>query len=133
MNLPAYRHDGYKLLDCRACHAEFPDTFEVPAMELLERLRAGQLVKLVFLFEPEKIAGLDDPLGITRNGRHPSAERMWVRLDGIGPDGLHFGALRNTPAIFTPDVLKLDDRVVFELRHIAALDPEDYPSMRSPS
>jgi hypothetical protein len=125
VRLATFQDDGYELLDCVVRNAEAP-TFEVPDMALLERLRAGQLVKLVFRF-PREVVRYQS----RRPGGHPGAERMWVRVDGLGPDGLHFGVLRNNPAYFDADVLKCDDPVVFELRHVASLDPDDYPSLAS--
>lgn len=84
---------------------KFPE-FELPDEFLLQSLRAGSLVKLLFLFPVRK--GSDET----------QCERMWVRISSIDGQSL-VGALSNDPQSSTN--LKLGDQVAFSKDHISAI------------
>lgn len=95
--------DRWRLEDVGDRHRENPYTFYQPSAELVARLRADDLVKLIFAFQS------DDPAA-------PGAERMWVRI--TGRDGDRFaGVLDNVPRFIRG--LALRAAIDFEARHIA--------------
>jgi hypothetical protein len=85
-------------------------TFYKPSDSLIQRVAIGEVVKLIFRFESE------DP-------EAPSAERMWVLVDEIGPQGVFKGRLNNEPVHIVD--LKLDDPIEFESCHIISTEHED--------
>ncbi|QZI85803.1 hypothetical protein CPT_Summit_152 [Stenotrophomonas phage Summit] len=95
----------YTLKDCQQMHKEHPETFEVPSQQELHQLQAGDFVKLIFV-----------------NAKSPNTpnERMWVKVTKVGMDGGH-GELNNDPVFYHPSQLKCDDRVDFELKHVAGI------------
>jgi hypothetical protein len=78
-------------------------TFFKSPRETISLVRPGEVVKLIFVFESE-------------NPEAPRAERMWVIVDQIHPDGHFVGRLDNEPQWI--DDLKLGDEVTFDARHI---------------
>lgn len=78
-------------------------TFFKSSKEAISLVRPGEVVKLIFSFESE------DP-------EAPGAERMWVIVDHVGPDGHFSGRLDNEP--YWIKDLKLGDEVAFDARHI---------------
>ena len=95
---------SWTLGDGEALNREHPRSFFVPSRERRDRLRVGELVKL--LFEQS-------------DGR---GERMWVEITEVSLP--HFvGELANEPSIVD---LRHEDRIEFEARHVIAIeeDPE---------
>lgn len=83
--------------------AEYRYTFYKPPPSILQRVTAGEVVKLIFRFESE------DP-------EAPSAERMWVLVDEVLDDGRFKGRLNNEPRHIKD--LKLNDPMEFDTSHI---------------
>ena len=77
-------------------------TFYRPSQELINQLRIGNYVKLIFRLESD-------------NDDAPNAERMWVEITKI-QNKLFERRLDNDP-VFIED-LKCGDLVKFESRHI---------------
>jgi hypothetical protein len=98
----------YTLKDVEQVHREQPRTFSIPRGELRRALRPGWLVKLVFEL-PEPVENC-------------SAERMWVEVRQVR-DGGYVGRLDNRP-LYLKDLAPGDD-IVFDARHVAALDTGD--------
>ncbi|WP_426570996.1 immunity protein Imm33 domain-containing protein [Aquihabitans sp. McL0605] len=100
------------LLDAEAQHEAFPDTFPIPTVGERQALRAGDMVKLVFVLDPPPASG-------------PNAERMWVEVRSTLPDSAYEGWLTNRPKVITS--LEPSAVVAFEARHVAgiALRKED--------
>lgn len=78
-------------------------TFFKSPRETISLVRPGEVVKLIFLFDSD-------------NPDAPCAERMWVIVDQIGPDGRFHGRLDNEPRWI--EDLKLGDTLSFDARHI---------------
>jgi len=100
---------SWRLDDAAATAAANPFTFYKPSSEAIERLRAGNLVKLIFVFE-------------SNNPQAPRAERMWVCIERIEADR-YVGRLDNEPRYI--EDLKGGDEVEFEVRHIIQTDIDD--------
>jgi hypothetical protein len=94
------------LLDAEAQHEAFPDTFPIPSTEERLGLRAGDMVKLVFVLDPPPASG-------------PNAERMWVEVRAAQPDGTYEGWLTNRPKVIT--ALEPSAVVAFEAKHVAGI------------
>lgn len=94
---------SWHLEDADAIAAEYPYTFYKPSRELISRVRPGEIVKLVF--------GID-----TEDPEAPGAERMWVIVEELLPDGSFRGRLDNEPCYIAD--LKPGDLVHFEPCHI---------------
>lgn len=77
-------------------------TFYKPSQSLINKLKVGHLVKLIFRFE-------------TETSNQPGAERMWVEIIEIG-DEKFTGTLANDP-YYIKD-LKYKDVLEFEAKHI---------------
>lgn len=97
------RMPGWTLENADEVAAANRYTFFKSPRETISLVRPGEAVKLIFAFDS------DDP-------EAPGAERMWVIVDRIGPDGRFLGRLDNEPRWI--DGLKLGDQVVFDARHI---------------
>lgn len=78
-------------------------TFFKSPRETISLVRPDEVVKLIFVFDSE-------------NPEAPRAERMWVIVDQVGPDGHFIGRLDNEPEWI--EDLKLGDEVTFDARHI---------------
>jgi hypothetical protein len=92
--------------NAEARHAEAPRSFFIPPRGRREALLPGDVVKLIFLFDPAAWNGM--------NG-----ERMWVEvLSSLG--GNYVGELLNQPTHMK--TLKAGDTVTFTPEHIAAIE-----------
>lgn len=94
------------LLDAEAQHRSFPDTFPIPTEAERRALRAGDMVKLVFVLDPPPASG-------------PNAERMWVEVREAHKDGSFDGWLTNKPVVITS--LAPSAVVAFEAVHVAGI------------
>ncbi|HEY1043575.1 MAG TPA: DUF2185 domain-containing protein [Telluria sp.] len=92
-------------------------TFFKPSRATIAKVAPGEVVKLIFSFES------DDPDA-------PSAERMWVLVDKVEPDGRFLGRLDNHPGWIKDS--KAGDPVEFDASHIISTEHpeegEDLPS-----
>ena len=81
-------------IDAQQLHKDFPGTFKVPPPEALDKLTAGDLVKIAV-----------------------DSERFWVRIEGV--DGEKVAGHVYSDLILTDyHGLKAQDRIEFEKRHI---------------
>lgn len=94
------------LLDAESQNEAFPDTFPIPTRSERQRLRTGDLVKLVFVLDPPPEEG-------------PNAERMWIEVRRIGDDGSYDGWLTNDPVVIPG--LEPSTLIAFEPRHVAGI------------
>jgi hypothetical protein len=94
------------LLDAEAQHQAFPDTFPIPTSEERQALRAGDMVKLVFVLDPPPQSG-------------PNAERMWVEVRSALPDNSYEGWLTNRPKVITS--LEPSAVIAFSASHVAGI------------
>ena len=94
------------LLDAEAQHEAFPDAFPIPTAEERQGLRAGDMVKLVFVLDPPPTSG-------------PNAERMWVEVRTALPDHGYEGWLTNRPKVITS--LEPSAVVAFHACHVAGI------------
>lgn len=101
---------SWHLDDADQIAAESKYTFYKPSREIIERVKPGEVVKLIFRFESE------DP-------EAPAAERMWVLVDEVQGQGRFRGRLNNEPRHIQD--LKLDDPVQFEACHIINTEHDD--------
>jgi len=62
-------------------HAEAPETFHIPSANDRGSLGRGDFAKLIFRFS---------------DGEREFVERMWVRVEAVGPEG-YVGILDNNP------------------------------------
>ncbi len=90
--------------------AQYRYTFYKPSPAVIARLAPGDVVKLIFRFE----SSAPDA---------PAAERMWVIVDEVLPQGHFKGRLDNQPRHITD--LRLGDAVAFEAYHIVNTQLED--------
>jgi hypothetical protein len=79
---------NYTLLDAAAQHEKYPDTFEIPDDDDLDRIVVGDYVKLVFLpGAPAMKPGFVEPHTVGRGALEEAAltngERMWVKVTNI--------------------------------------------------
>ncbi|NCU66893.1 DUF2185 domain-containing protein [Acidovorax sp. 210-6] len=93
-----------------ALAAQYRYTFYQPSPAVIARLAPGDVVKLIFRFESS------DPDA-------PGAERMWVIVDEVLPQGRFKGRLDNQPRHITD--LQLGDPVAFEACHIVNTQLDD--------
>ena len=101
---------SWELVDADPIVAENPYTFYKPSRDLIERVRPGELVKLIFRFESS------DP-------KAPSGERMWVLVENVLPDGSFHGRLDNEPKYIAD--LKVNDPIAFQPCHIINTEHDD--------
>jgi uncharacterized protein YegJ (DUF2314 family) len=90
----------FKLDSGVEAHAEFPETFDIPSASDRESLGEGDLAKLMFRFS---------------DGERTFVERMWVRVQKVGPDG-YVGILDNNPD--GTDEIRAGMRVEFAAEHV---------------
>ena len=102
-----------KLVDGEQINAEHPDTFWIPSESDRRSIKPGHLVKLIFA-----AADADD------DDCDVGAERMWVSVTNIVDDTFttFTGTLANEPFELTN--LKFGDQVIFQPRHIIAIQNE---------
>ena len=84
----------------------YPKTFFIPSQEDIDKLKAGDCVKLIFV------------LKIRKKGDF-YAERMWVQILTIH-NGIFIGTLDNKP--FCLKSIKHDDIVSFRAENIACIE-----------
>jgi hypothetical protein len=101
---------SWHLDDADRIAAQNKYTFYKPSREIVEQVKPGEVVKLIFRFECE------DP-------EAPAAERMWVLIDEVLGKGRFRGRLNNEPRHIRD--LKLDDPVEFEACHIINTEHDD--------
>jgi hypothetical protein len=101
---------SWRLEDAAERAAEHKYTFYKPSAEEIERIRPGENVKLIFLFDS------DDPAA-------PRAERMWVGVDSIEGVGRFTGRLDNTPRWIAD--LKPGDPIEFRDIHIISTEHDN--------
>jgi hypothetical protein len=101
---------SWRLEDAAERAAEHKYTFYKPSAEEIERIRAGENVKLIFLFDSDDSAA-------------PRAERMWVVVDSIDGAGNFTGRLDNTPRWIAD--LKPGDPIEFRDVHIINTEHDD--------
>ena len=111
---------SWTLVDASAIAVRHPYTFYKPDAETIDRVAAGESVKLIFAFD-------------TDNPDAPRAERLWVTVEGIEADGAFSGRLDNYPQYIRD--LSLGERIVFEARHIINTehDPRETPISLCPA
>ena len=102
------------LEDASMIQLEAEYTFYRPSKTVMQQLKVGNLVKLIFNLKPETAE--------LRQGRLPSAERMWVIITERRRDNFK-GTLDNNPH-FIKD-LKYKDVIEFETKHIIQTDIEE--------
>ena len=101
---------SWDLVDADPIAAESPYTFYKPSRALIAQVRPGEVVKLIFSFT------IEDPGA-------PGAERMWVLVDEVLPDGSFRGRVNNEPRHIID--LKLDDPVSFRPCHVINTEHDD--------
>jgi len=101
---------SWHLEDADLLAAQYPYTFYKPSRELISRVRPDDVVKLIFCFDSD-------------DQEAPGAERMWVIVDELRPDGGFRGRLNNEPRYIAD--LKLDDPVSFEACHVINTERDD--------
>jgi len=91
---------------------EYPQTFEIPALERRRSCKAGDLAKVI----------LEAPPGAPR--RRPGGERPWLLIREVRPGPRYLGNLDNDLVVF-PE-LKKDEPIEFGPEHIIQLweDPK---------
>lgn len=87
-----------------------PYTFYLPSKTVLDKLKVGSLVKLMFACDVE-------------NDKGWTAERMWVIVTDINESCSFTGTLDNDP-YYIPD-LKYQEKVTFQRKHIMQTDIEE--------
>ncbi|MGY1462085.1 immunity protein Imm33 domain-containing protein [Bacillus toyonensis] len=97
-----YLDDVYEL------NKEAPYTFYLPSPEVLEKLKVGDLVKLIFVTKDEE-----------EDGFH--GERMWVEITEMNEGGL-IGKLDNEPYRLS---LKIGDEISFGVENISDTEYDD--------
>ena len=93
---------SWSLDDVELRNLIYPHTFPIPSKSEINDLEVGDTVKLIFQFN-------DIGIGIT-------AERMWVQLTHILPEGGFKGFLDNNPVLIKD--LKYRDKVEFKSSNI---------------
>ena len=100
----------YRLIDGRKRQAEFPESFAVPSLDDVARLRKGDLVKVGVEFEADEAGH--------------GGERFWVILTGVfdeaSPTCLS-GDIDNDLACTASHGLGLGDRIDFDPQHVLAI------------
>jgi hypothetical protein len=84
-----------------------PYTFYRPSEAIIDKLKVGDIVKLIFNFKS------DDP-------ELPTGERMWVIIESINKGGTYKGKLDNDP--YHIKDLKSGDEIEFNRDHIIQYD-----------
>lgn len=85
-------------------------TFYKASRDLIAKVKPGEVVKLIFLFEST------DP-------EAPGGERMWVLVDSVEADGTFKGRLNNDPKWIKD--LQADDPLTFDASHIINTEHDD--------
>ena len=101
---------SWHLADAAELAARHPYTFYKSSPEAIAQVRPGEVVKLIFAFHS------DDP-------QAPGAERMWVLVDTVEPNGHFTGKLDNMPGYIAD--LHAQDPIAFDARHIINTQHDD--------
>lgn len=101
---------SWRLEDAAERAAEHKYTFYKPTSEEIARIRPGEHVKLIFLFDSDDAAA-------------PRAERMWVVVDSTDRTGSFTGRLDSKPRWIAD--LKPGDRIEFRDVHIVNTEHDD--------
>ena len=80
--------------------AESPETFRIPSANDRGSLGRGDFAKLIFRFS---------------DGKREFVERMWVRVEAVGPEG-YVGTLDNNP--YNTSEIRAGGRVKVSPEHI---------------
>jgi uncharacterized protein YegJ (DUF2314 family) len=91
------------VVDAFERNREYPDSFQIPSSAEVKKLDEGSFAKLVF----------------QTNEKTPQSEKMWVRI--IECQGDNFVGELDTDSTIIPN-LSVGQRVIFERRHIVAVD-----------
>lgn len=103
---PVFKDDGFYLDDATA----YKEFCEIPAAEIREGLKAGQLVKLIFRFADEWSERQDN-----------DCERMWVDVLEVDAENVCYrGRLLNQPHLHT--AIHEGDELWFHPMHVFAID-----------
>ncbi|AGK54491.1 immunity protein Imm33 domain-containing protein [Bacillus sp. 1NLA3E] len=100
--MPWYLDNVYEL------NKESPYTFYVPSLEVLNKLKVGDLIKLIFVTEEAEDDGF-------------RGERMWVQITNI-KEKKFIGILDNEPQRLP---LKIGDEISFGIENICDTEYED--------
>ena len=108
---------SWRLVDAEKTAREYPYTFYKPDGATIALVRPGENVKAIFEFDS------NDPDA-------PGAERMWIAVDGVGPDGTFQGRLNSNPQYI--EDCAAGDRIQFLAKHIIQTehDPRENPVAR---
>lgn len=90
-----------------ALNREFPQTFEIPPLDAHENLQVGDMVKLIFCIDVERII---------------HRERMWVVVKRLLPE-YFIGILDNNPGC--TDEMKSGMEIHFHSDHVVQILPGD--------
>lgn len=101
---------SWRLVNADVIAAENKYTFYKPSREVIAKVVAGEVVKLIFQFDSD-------------DHDAPAAERMWVLVDEVKGEGQFKGRLNNEP-MYIKDI-KLDDPVDFDASHIINTEHDD--------
>lgn len=101
---------NWTIRDSSEIARKFKYTFFKPSDADISRVKPGENVKLVFEHDPI------DP-------QVPQAERMWVLVEQIRPDGTFVGSLNNEPCYIKD--LRHGDGIEFDARHIVNTEHDD--------
>ncbi len=101
---PGYVPGSWNLENALQIAREHPYTFYKPSRHITGQLKEGDIAKVIFQFE-------------SVNPDHPSAERMWVRINKIEKENF-IGALDNHP--YYIHELFAGDTITFQHKHIIA-------------
>jgi len=105
---------SWQLEDADLIAAANPYTFYKPSRAVIARVRPGEVVKLIFRFQSE------DP-------QAPGAERMWVQVDELLPDGGFRGRLDNVPCHIQD--LQAGDSIRFSACHVINTEHDDQDNL----
>jgi hypothetical protein len=115
-DIPSLETAGWTLVSAEARNLAAPDTFEIPALQEREALRAGDAALLLFDIQT-KADGKTIDLGV---------DRMWVIVRQAGDT--YQGVLDNDPGVAESLDLQRGDSIPFRASHICAIGtpPREY-------
>jgi len=106
MNVWESGRSAFKLQNVEVQHRKHPDSFEIAPRRARAQLRPYDLAKVILLLDPPP------PVG-------PKAERLWVVVTKVEPNGSYVGKLDNQPVLVRA---MLGDEIRFGPEHIANFD-----------
>jgi len=108
MHTPNFDEDGWCLEDGEERNRLYPETFQIPDLEVRQALKPGDFAKLIFRVAVEG----DEPDAVSR---------MWVIVRETIPGG-YLGILDNKPDSITEnDRFWIGAELPFEYRHIISV------------